>query len=131
MAVLRHWRVSDEKMGFDYKGTRLLEGSRMAAGRAHVYWNGAFAEEQLRTIVNRPLPASLNAILGEMGELPRNGDDLAQFLWLGQKNYIADDILTKSDRMSMSHSVEVRPAFLDRRIVEFAATLPAKRKIDD
>jgi asparagine synthase (glutamine-hydrolysing) len=35
----------------------------------------------------------------------------------------------KSDRMSMAHSVEVRPPFLDHRIVEFAAKLPAHLKI--
>ena len=35
----------------------------------------------------------------------------------------------KVDRMSMAHSVEVRPPFLDHRIVEFAATLPAHLKI--
>ena len=65
-----------------------------------------------------------------MARSPRNGDDLAPFLWLDQKYYLADDILTKSDRMSMAHSVEVRPAFLDHRIVEFAAKLPARMKID-
>ena len=31
--------------------------------------------------------------------------------------------------MSMAHSVEVRPPFLDHRIVEFAATLPPALKI--
>jgi asparagine synthase (glutamine-hydrolysing) len=31
--------------------------------------------------------------------------------------------------MSMAHSVEVRPPFLDHRIVEFAAKLPASLKI--
>jgi asparagine synthase (glutamine-hydrolysing) len=31
--------------------------------------------------------------------------------------------------MSMAHSVEVRPPFLDHRIVEFAAKLPAHLKI--
>jgi asparagine synthase (glutamine-hydrolysing) len=31
--------------------------------------------------------------------------------------------------MSMAHSVEVRPPFLDHRIVEFAAALPANLKI--
>ena len=50
-------------------------------------------------------------------------------IWFDQKYYLADDILTKSDRMSMAHSVEVRPAFLDHRIVEFAAKLPASLKI--
>ncbi|MGC2751888.1 MAG: asparagine synthase C-terminal domain-containing protein, partial [Candidatus Acidiferrum sp.] len=32
-------------------------------------------------------------------------------------------------RMSMAHSLEVRPPFLDHRIVEFAATLPPALKI--
>jgi asparagine synthase (glutamine-hydrolysing) len=31
--------------------------------------------------------------------------------------------------MSMAHAVEVRPPFLDHRIVEFAATVPRKLKI--
>ena len=128
--ALRFLPVSDEKIGFDYKAKRLLEGSRMPPERAHVYWNGTFAQEQLRTLVNRPLPAALDTILGEMNRLPNSNDVLAPFLWLDQKYYLADDILTKCDRMSMAHSVEVRPAFLDRRIVEFAATLPATMKIN-
>ena len=83
-------------MGFDYKATRLLAGSQLPEARAHVYWNGTFAADQLRTVVNRALPSSLNAILGELRDLPRNGDNLAPFLWLDQKYYLADDILTKS-----------------------------------
>ena len=35
----------------------------------------------------------------------------------------------KSDRISMAHSVEVRPPFLDHRIVEFASRIPASLKI--
>jgi asparagine synthase (glutamine-hydrolysing) len=129
LSLLRHWPVSDEKIGFEYKVKRLLEGSLMSPERAHVYWNGTFADEDLSTLLQEAPPRTLDKILGEMANLPAAGDDLAPFLWLDQKYYLADDILTKSDRMSMAHSVEVRPAFLDHRIVEFAAALPAKLKI--
>ena len=129
LSLLEYWPVSDEKIGFEYKVRRMLEGSLMAPERAHVYWNGTFADNELSKIVSEPLPKSLDELLGQVSKLPPVNDDLAPFLWLDQKYYLADDILTKSDRMSMAHSVEVRPAFLDHRIVEFAASLPAELKI--
>jgi asparagine synthase (glutamine-hydrolysing) len=129
LAILRHWPVSDEKIGLEYKVKRMLEGSLMRPERAHAYWNGTFADGDKSTIVSQQLPGALEPILGQLSNLNGTADDLAPFLWLDQKYYLADDILTKSDRMSMAHSVEVRPPFLDHRIVEFAATLPARLKI--
>ena len=129
LAAIRRWPVSDEKMGFDYKATRLLEGCLMPEELAHGYWNGTFSKDGVNRLVRRPMPDSLARILGQVRELPPVNDDLAPFLWLDQKYYLADDILTKSDRMSMAHSVEVRPPFLDHRIVEFAASLPTSLKI--
>jgi asparagine synthase (glutamine-hydrolysing) len=129
LALLRHWPVSDEKIGLDYKVKRLFEGSLMSPERAHVYWNGTFADQDRSALLVEALPKTLEQILGELPSLPKVDDDLAPFLWLDQKYYLADDILTKTDRMSMAHSVEVRPPFLDHRIVEFAATLPARLKI--
>lgn len=43
--------------------------------------------------------------------------------------YMADDVLTKVDRMSMAHSLEVRCPLLDHRILEFAARLPSSLKL--
>lgn len=127
--TMSFWPVSDEKIGFDYKAKRFLEGCRMPAERAHTYWNGTFSEAEKRSMLRVALPGSLDGLLGEMRGLPATNDRLAPYLWFDQKYFLADDILVKSDRMSMAHSVEVRPPFLDHRIVEFASTLPERFKI--
>jgi asparagine synthase (glutamine-hydrolysing) len=129
LAGFGHWPVSDDKISFEYKVKRFLEGALMPPARGHVYWNGTFSDVEMAALVSQPLPGSLKRVLGEIEALPATSDDIAPYLWLDQKYYLADDILTKSDRMSMAHSVEVRPAFLDHRIVEFAARLPASLKI--
>ncbi len=118
--------VSDEKISFEYKAKRFLEGCRMTPGRAHVYWNGTFSEAEKRSLVHPTLPNALDTILSE---IPPAGDGLSPYLWFDQKYFLPDDILTKTDRMSMAHAVEVRPPFLDHRIVEFAASLPAHLKV--
>jgi asparagine synthase (glutamine-hydrolysing) len=130
LAALRLWPVSNEKISFEYKLKRLLEGSLMSAERAHVYWNGTFSGAEKRSLVAMELPGALDRILGELrAMLSDQKDDLGAYLWFDQKYYLPDDILVKSDRMSMAHAVELRPPFLDDRIVEFAATLPASLKI--
>jgi asparagine synthase (glutamine-hydrolysing) len=129
LAGFRYWPVSDEKISFEYKVKRFLEGTLMPSARAHVYWNGTFSDVEKYSLLKKKLPSSLNQILAELDGLPPSPDDLAPYLWFDQKYFLADDILTKSDRMSMAHSVEVRPPFLDHRIVEFAAKLPASLKI--
>jgi asparagine synthase (glutamine-hydrolysing) len=121
--------VSDEKISFEYKLKRFLEGSFLKPGHAHVYWNGSFSEKEKQALLRQPLRGTFQCLLAEMEELPQTSDALARFLWFDQNYYLADDILVKSDRMSMAHAVEVRPPFLDHRIVEFAAKLPASLKI--
>ena len=127
---MRFWPVSDEKISLEYKLKRFLEGSLMPPERAHVYWNGTFSDAEKAALVApdcrlrwRRSSASCEKCCATTKE------DLGPYLWFDQKYYLPDDILVKSDRMSMAHAVELRPPFLDHRIVEFAATLPASLKI--
>ncbi len=121
--------ASDAKVGFEYKLKRGIEGSLLHPDEAHLFWNGAFTQAQKAAIVptlaihdlrrlSRGLPSAR-----EIGFLNR-------YLMLDQRYYLQDNLLCKVDRMSMAHSLEVRPPLLDHRIVEFAARLPEKLKID-
>lgn len=55
-------------------------------------------------------------------------DHLSRLMYLDTKTYLAGDILTKVDRMSMATSLEMRCPILDHVFVEWVASLPAKFK---
>ncbi|HEX2329286.1 MAG TPA: asparagine synthase (glutamine-hydrolyzing) [Candidatus Angelobacter sp.] len=118
--------VSDDKISFEYKLKRFLRGSLLSPEQAHIYWNGTFTEEEKRQFFRYPDPAPIAQVVSEM----KNFSGLERFLQFDQRYYLADDILYKVDRMSMAHSLEARPPYLDPRIVDFAAQLPEKFKLN-
>jgi asparagine synthase (glutamine-hydrolysing) len=126
LAIAQRWPVSNDKIGFEYKLKRFLEGCAMSPARAHAYWSGTFEDSERRSLVQPTLPPALDSVLKELAEA---GDHLQAYLWFDQKYFLPDNILTKVDHTSMAHAVEVRPPFLDHRIVEFASSLPASLKI--
>jgi asparagine synthase (glutamine-hydrolysing) len=68
---------------------------------------------------------------GEAAEQFARADDhwLSALQYVDLTRYLPLDILTKVDRMSMAHSIEVRPPLLDHKLVEFAATIPPEMKL--
>jgi len=56
-------------------------------------------------------------------------DIYGQVQYLDMKTYLVGDILTKVDRASMAHALEVRVLFLDHKLVEWVSGLPSSLKI--
>ncbi len=54
------------------------------------------------------------------------GDHLSNCLKYEMQTYLVD-LLVRQDKMTMAHGVENRVPFLDRRVVDFARTLPRRR----
>jgi asparagine synthase (glutamine-hydrolysing) len=54
-----------------------------------------------------------------------NGSVGGAFMHLDQVRWLPDDILVKADRATMRASLEFRTPFLDRRVAEFATSVPA------
>ena len=54
---------------------------------------------------------------------------LDRMLYTDLMTRIPDQLLAITDRMSMAHSIEVRPPLIDYRVTEFAASLPCSIKL--
>jgi asparagine synthase (glutamine-hydrolysing) len=54
---------------------------------------------------------------------------LSRVQYLDVKTYLPGDILTKVDRASMAHSLEVRVPILDHELLEWVASLPPETKL--
>mgnify|MGYP001809818184 FL=1 len=58
-----------------------------------------------------------------------DGNALRRMLMIDVQSWLPDNLLERGDRMSMAASLELRPPFLDRRMMELAFSLPSSLKV--
>jgi asparagine synthase (glutamine-hydrolysing) len=127
-------RASDRagKVGLHEKLDRFLRSMDLSPGAAHFAWNGMFDADDKRLLVHPDVitaGASCDTFekLRERWDVSAARPGLTELLLADQREYLANDILAKTDRMSMAHGLEVRPALLDHRIVELARATPEEK----
>ena len=92
----------------------------------------AFTPEERASLLkggcNAPTPQSLTApVYAEVADL----DETTRMQYVDLYFWLVGDILLKTDKMSMAHSLESRVPFLDRRVFDLSATIPTPLKANE
>src|SRR6266508_1104801 len=125
--------VKTKNLSLDYRARRFVAASHYDEVARHHIWFGSFnPAEQEMLLTSEVLRNSDGDIYREARKMLAqcdSADIVEQMQSLDTRLYLAEDILTKVDRASMAVSLEVRAPFLDPRVAEFAASLPANYKL--
>ncbi len=117
------------------KANRLAEGLKL--NPAERYWRWASFENETNAAAllwAKGIPLKIqqeytdrkNKLLKHLRDKPT----LQEVLYTDMQLVLVNDMLVKTDMMSMANSLEIRNPFLDYTVVDFAFTLPLSSKID-
>ena len=119
-----------DRVGFDYKAKRFARAAALPPLERHHGWKEIFSSQARAELAGPgasawdPLDLYRERYAETAGAAP-----LARMQDVDLGIYLVDDLLVKTDRLSMAHSLELRVPFLDPKVAEFAFSLPTKLKV--
>lgn len=123
--------VSHRYMSLDFKVKRMLSGLREEPGLWNPAWIGPLAPRDLAEALAAPARTEevYDDAIAAWNATGAKGDLIDRTLQFYTRLYLTDDVLVKSDRTAMMHSVEARAPFLDNDVVDLARRIPSRLKL--
>jgi asparagine synthase (glutamine-hydrolysing) len=122
---------SSGRASFDYKAKRFVRGAHLPPLERHHAWKEIFTPEARAELLGpnrRGTADPLESYRARYAET-EGADPLARLQDVDFGVYLVDDLLVKTDRASMAHSLEARVPYLDEVVAGFALSLPAHLKV--
>jgi asparagine synthase (glutamine-hydrolysing) len=122
---------SSAKASFDYKAKRFVRAVDLPPLERHLAWKEIFSAEACAELLapgRRGNSDPFDVYRARYAET-EGAEPLARLQDVDLGIYLVDDLLVKTDRASMAHSLEARVPFLDEIVAGFALSLPTDLKV--
>ncbi len=123
---------SSRRVSFDYRAKRFVRAAAMPPLERHHGWKEIFSDAQRAELLTPPWRRPDSDALATWRERfaeTAGAPLLARLQDVDLGIYLADDLLVKTDRMSMAHSLEARVPYLDPVVADLALALPTNLKV--
>jgi asparagine synthase (glutamine-hydrolysing) len=121
--------TSSSRASFDYKAKRFVRAAHLPPLERHHGWKEIFSAELRAELTGRSSAFDPVSILRDRYRETEGADELARLQDVDLGIYLVDDLLVKTDRASMAHSLEARVPYLDTVVTNLALALPTRHKI--
>ena len=113
----------------DYKLKRFARAAHLPPVERHHGFKEIFAADLRRELLRGNMGADPLELYRSRYAETAGAAPLARLQDVDVGVYLADDLLVKTDRMSMAHSIEARVPFLDPVVADLALALPSRHKV--
>jgi asparagine synthase (glutamine-hydrolysing) len=120
--------TSTARASLDYKAKRFVRGAHLPPLERHHAWKEIFSADARAELTGRRHGFDPVDLYRERFAETDGADLLARLQDVDRTIYLVDDLLVKTDRASMAHSLEARVPFLDPVVTNFALALPARHR---